>query len=146
MTMKQFHTAARRGVGAVNNPVDITFEWEVREGEFVEMTAHAPTTGQLALFFAHQTDAGTGGIRALFDFLASVLDARDYKIIEGQLYDGLDVAVVIEAVQYLTEQWSARPTKKPAASSGRQRSGGGRSTAKPLTAVSTTSNSDSTDS
>jgi hypothetical protein len=146
MTMKQFHTAARRGEGAVNNPVDIIFEWEVRDGEFVEMTAHAPTTGQLALFFAHQTDIGTGGIRALFDLLASVLGDADYKIIENQLYDGLDVAVVIEVVQYLTEQWSARPTKKPASSPGSRRNGGKRSTVKPLTAVSTTSNSDSTDS
>ena len=142
--MKQFHTAARRGQGAVNNPIDIVFEWEVREGEFVEMTAKAPTTGQLALFFAHQTDAGTGGVRALFDFLASVLSDREYKIIEDQLYDGLDVAVVIEVVQYLTEQWSARPTKSPANSSGSRRTGGRRSTAKPLTGASTTSNSDST--
>lgn len=146
MTMKQFQTAARRGAGAVNNPVDITFEFEVREGEFVEMTAQPPTTGQLALFFAHQYDSGTGGVRALFDFLSAVLPDRSYQIIEDQLHDGLDVAVVIEIVQYLTEQWSARPTPPPRASSGSRRSTGARSTAKPLAAVSTSSNSHSTDS
>jgi hypothetical protein len=146
MTIKQFHTAARRGEGAVNNPVDIPFEWEVREGEFVEMIAKAPTTGQLALFFTHQTDAGTGGIRALFDFLSSVLSDAHYKIIEDQLHDGLDVAVVIEVVQYLTQEWSARPTKKPPSSSGSRRNGGRSSTAKQLSAVSTTSPSPSTDS
>ena len=68
MTMKQFGTASRRGTGAVNNPVDVHFEFEVREGEFAEMVAHAPTTGQLALFFAKQYEGGTAGVRAMFDF------------------------------------------------------------------------------
>jgi hypothetical protein len=144
MTMKQFTTAARRGAGAVNNPVPITFEFEIREGEFVEMTAQPPTTGQLALFFAHQYDTGTGSVRALFDFIDSVLDDRDYKIIEDQLHDGLDVAVMIEMVQYLTEQWSARPTKRAPTSSASRQSTGKRSTVKPLAAVSTSSNSNST--
>jgi hypothetical protein len=142
--MKQFTTAARRGQGAVTNAVDVTFEFEIREGEFVEMTARPPTTGQLALFFAHQYDTGTGGIRAMFDLLSSVLDTRDYRIIEQQLHDGLDVAVTVEIVQYLVEQWSARPTKRPATSSGSPRSTGKRSTEKQLAAVPTTSNSHST--
>lgn len=144
--MKQFQTASRRGAGAVNNAVPITFEFEVREGEFVEMTATPPTTGQLALFFAHQYDGGTGGVRAMFDFIAAVLDDRDYKIIEGKLHDGLDVAVVIEIVQYLTTEWSARPTQPSRGSSASRRNTGTRSTAKPLSAVSTTSNSHPTDS
>jgi len=144
MTMQQFKTASRRGEGAVKNPVDITFEFEVREDEFVEMTARPPTTGQLALFFAHQYDTGTGGVRAMFDFLSAVLDDRSYAIVEDQLHDGLDVAVVIEMVQYLTEQWSSRPTKPAAASAGSRRSTGARSTAKRLAAASTTSDSTST--
>lgn len=144
MTMKQFKTAARRGEGAVNNPVELTFGFEVTEGDFVEMTAKPPTTGQLALFFAHQYDQGTGGIRAMFDFVAAVLTDKDYKIIEEKLHDGLDVAVIIEIVQWLTEQWSARPTKAAPDSSGSRRSTGKRSTGKQLAAVSTTSNSDST--
>jgi len=144
MTMKQFGTAARRGTGAVNNPVDVHFEFEVREGEFAEMVAHAPTTGQLALFFAKQYEGGTAGVRAMFDFLAAVLDDHAYKQIENQLHEGLDVAVLIEVVQYLIEEWSARPTKRPPTSSGSRQATGKRSTAKQLAAVSTTSNSDST--
>lgn len=142
--MKQFGTAARRGAGAVNNPVDIHFEFEVREGEFVEMVARPPTTGQLALFFAHQYDKGTGGVRSLFDFLSAVLSDAHYAVIEDQLHDGLDVAVVIEVVQYLVEEWSSRPTKSPRASSASPATTGKRSTAKRLTAVSTSSNSRST--
>ena len=80
----------------------------------------------------------------MFDFVAAVLDDRDYRIIEDQLHDGLDVAVIIEIVQYLTEQWSARPTKAAPDSSASRRNTGRRSTAKQLAAVSTTSNSDST--
>lgn len=141
MTMKQFQTASRRGAGAVNNAVPITFEFEVREGEFVEMTAQPPTTGQLALFFAHQYEGGTGGVRAMFDFVAAVLDQRDYDIIEKKLHDGLDVAVVIEIVQYLTSEWSARPTQPSRASSGSRRNTGKPSTGKPLSAVSNSLNS-----
>jgi hypothetical protein len=142
--MKQFQTASRRGVGAVNNAVPITFEFEVREGEFLEMTAQPPTTGQLALFFAHQYDGGTGGVRALFDFVAAVLSDADYKMIEDKLQDGLDVAVIIEIVQYLTTEWAARPTKSAPASSASRRSTGARSTGKTLAAVSTHSPSAST--
>lgn len=134
--MKQFTTAARRGTAAVRNPVDVTFEFEVREGEFVEMTAHAPTTGQLALFMAHQIDTGTGAVRSMFQLLASVLDDKDYRVIENQLHDGLDVAVVTEVVQYLIEEWSARPTSPPSASPPSPPSTGSRSTESPLAAVS----------
>jgi len=146
MTMKQFQTASRRGAGAVNNAVPITFEFEVREGEYVEMTAQPPTTGQLALFFAHQYDGGTGGVRSMFDFIAAVLDQRDYDIIERKLHEGLDVAVIIEIVQYLTSEWSARPTPPSRASSGSRRNTGTRSTAKLQAAGSTSSNSHPTDS
>ena len=137
--MKQFTTAARRGTAAVSNNADVTFEFEVRDGEFVEMTAHPPTTGQLALFMGHQLETGTGAVRAMFSLLDAVLDERDYGIIENQLQDGLDVAVVIEVVQYLIEEWSGRPTGPSPASSPSRRTTGRRSTVKPLNAASTTS-------
>lgn len=137
--MKQFNTAARRGRSSVSNPVDIEFEFEVREGEYVTMTAHAPTTGQLALFFGHQLDTGTGSIRAMFDLLSAVLDDRNYAIIEEQLHTGLDVEVVIEIVQYLVSEWAARPTGPPPGSLPSRRTTGRQSTAKPRNAASTTS-------
>jgi hypothetical protein len=134
--MKQFLTAAKRGAAAVSNPVDLTFEWEVTEGEFVEMTAHPPTTGQLALFMADQGKAGAAGVRALFEFLSTVLPDEHYDIIEGQLREGLDVAVVIEVIRYLTEEWSARPTKPSSVSSSSRNNTGRRSTVRQVSAVS----------
>lgn len=134
--MRQFTTAAKRGVSGVNNPVDIPFEWEVREGEFVEMVAHPPTTGQLALFMSGG-GKGIANIRALFEFLSTVLDDADYTIIEGQLRDGLDLQVIIDVVQYLSSEWSARPTQLASDSSPSPPSTGRRSTVRPLPTAST---------
>ena len=137
--MKQFITAARRGKAAVTNPVDVEFEFEASPGNFVQMTAHAPTTGQLALFLGHQEDANSGGVRALFSLLNDVLDDDSYRIIEAQLRDGLDVDVIVEIVQYLVAEWAARPTGPPPGSSASRRTTGAGSTGRPRNAVSTTS-------
>ena len=137
--MKQFTTAARRGAAAVANPVDVTFEFEVREGEFVEMTAAPPTSGQLALFTAHQFDKGSGSVRAMFDLLAAILSDEDYAVIEQQLHEGLDVMVLVEVVQWLIGEWTARPTTPPSASTGSRRTTGTRSTVKQRPRASTSS-------
>src|SRR5262245_48553561 len=129
--MRQFQTAAKRGAAGVSNAVDITFEYEVREGEFVEMTAHPPTTGQLALFMSGN-GKGMANVRALFEFLATVLVDDDYAIIEGQLRDGLDLQVIIDLVQFLSSEWSARPTAPPSVSSRSRRSTGRQSTVQHL--------------
>jgi len=136
--MKQFQTAARRGTAGVINSVPITFEYEVNPGEFVEMVATPPTSGQLALFLADQTGGGET-VRALFKFLDTVLRDDDYTIIERQLRDGLDVDVIVEMIQYLTEEWGARPTKRSSASSGSPSRNGPKSTVKRRAAASTTS-------
>jgi hypothetical protein len=114
--MRQFGTAARRGVAAVNNPVDITFQWEKSENDWVDMVAHPPTTGQIALFLSHQ-GTGAAGVRAMFELLQAVMERSDYDVIEDQLRVGLDVAVIVELVQFLTEEWSARPTSPASVSS-----------------------------
>lgn len=137
--MKQFRTAARRGVAAVPNAVDIDFEFEIEEDHFVAMTAHPPTSGQVALFLARQAEGGIQTVHALFDLLAAVLDQEQYDVIEAQLHEGLDVAVLVELVEYLIEEWGARPTKPRSASSSSRKSTGPRSTGKRLNAVSTTS-------
>jgi len=137
--MKQFTTAARRGQAAVSNPVDVEFEFETSPGNFVKMVAHAPTTGQLALFLGHQNDPNSGGVRALFSLLSDILDDGNYDLIEAQLREGLDVDVIVEIVQYLVSEWAARPTGPPSGSSASRRSTGAGSTAKPRNAVSTTS-------
>jgi hypothetical protein len=137
--MKQFRTAARRGQAAVPNAVDIQFEFEVDEDDFRVLTAHPPTSGQVALFLSARLEGGVRTVQALFDLLAATLDQRDYDLIEAQLHDGLDIQVIAEIVEYLIEEWGARPTKPRSASSSSRKTTGARSTAKRLNAVSTTS-------
>jgi hypothetical protein len=138
--MKQFGTAARRGMAAVNNAVDVTFQWERTEGMYVDMTAHPPTSGQIALFLRDQ-GSGSQGVRSMFELLASVLDDKDYDLIEDQLRDGLDVGVIVELVQYLTEEWSARPTSSPSDSPTSPTSTGSQSTVTQLPVAASTSSS-----
>jgi hypothetical protein len=137
---KQFKTAARRGQAAVPNAVDLPFEFEVTDGQFVPMTAHPPTSGQIALFLSQQAEGGVKSVQALFEFLDAVLDRPDYDLIEEQLHEGLDVGVTVELIEYLIEEWGARPTPPRSGSSRSPKSTGRRSTVKPLNAVSTTSN------
>jgi hypothetical protein len=131
---KQFETAARRGTPAMADAQPVTFLFDERE-----MTAAPPTSGQLALFTASQSEGGIASIRALFDLLSWVLDDADYKVIETALEEGLDLDVITEIVQYLISEWSARPTSASTGSSPSRRSTGTRSTVKPLRAASTTS-------
>lgn len=136
--MRQFGTAARRGAAAVNNPVDVTFQWEKSENEWVDMIAHPPTTGQIALFLSHQ-GTGAAGVRAMFELLQQVMSSADYDIIEDQLRVGLDVAVIVELVQFLTEEWSGRPTSPASASSQSPPSTGSPSTVTQLPVAAQTS-------
>jgi len=125
--MRQFKTAAHRGTPAVPNPVDIPFQWDEEV-----LTAHAPSSGQLALLLSHMAD-GTfrlDSIGALFDFLKGVLDDGDYDIIHTDLQQGLDVQLIVELIEALIEEWSARPTTPAVVSSRSRQSTGRRSTAK----------------
>ena len=134
MTMKQFTTAARRGSPAISESEPVTFMWDDRE-----MVAQPPTTGQLALFSAHQANGGLGGVRALFELLAAVLDEADYRVIENALQDGIDLMLVTEVVQYIIGEWSGRPTSASTGSPRSPRSTGARSTGKRRAVASTSS-------
>ena len=138
--MKQFQTAARRGTSAMTTAQPVEFEYEVSEGNFVVMRATPPTSGQLALFMTHQMDGGLSTVQALFTLLSAVLRKSDYDIIEGQLHDGLDLAVITEIVEYLVAEWSGRPTRPPSGSSPSRPTTGRRSTVKQPVEASTTSN------
>lgn len=132
--MKHFETAARRSANSpVSNPVDITFMFDEHE-----MTAHPPSTGQVALFTARQLDGGIAGVRAMLDFLAQVLGDDDFKILEQALEEGLDILLINEILSYLIEEWSARPTSPSSASSTSRNGTGRRSTAKRAARASTT--------
>lgn len=136
---KQFSTAARRGQAAVPNAVEIPFDFETGVDQWKTLTAHPPTSGQVALFLSQQGHGGVQTVTALFDFLAAVLNQTDYDVIEAQLREGLDVSVITEIIEYLISEWGARPTTPRSASSRSRNGTGRRSTVKPLNAVSTTS-------
>jgi hypothetical protein len=129
--MKQFATAARRGQSAMADAVDVDFELEVSTGDYVTLTAHPATAGQLALFMHAREDGGLGTITATFDFLAQILDEDSYKILVEELQAGLDVMVAMDIITWLIGEWSARPTPSSNGSSGSPASTGRRSTAKP---------------
>src|SRR5262245_22372265 len=112
--MRQFKTAAHRGSNAVvPNSADIPFQWDDEV-----LTAHAPSSGQLALLLSHMSDGtfGLDALAALFDFLRGILDPEDYAIIHQDLQQGLDIDLIVELVQGLIEEWSLRPTTPAAVS------------------------------
>ena len=123
--MKNFDTAARRGKTAVNNPIDIEFQID---GE--SLTAHPPSSGQLALFMSGSSDGGMKTVRSMFDFMAAILDEADYAVLEGKLHDGIDLDVVTDIIRYVVEEWSARPTKPSSGSTKSRTATGSTSTVK----------------
>ena len=123
--MKNFETAARRGVPAVSNPVDIPFQIDG-----TDFTAHPPTSGQLALFILAQGQGGYSVIGAMFTFLESILDEDGVVAIREKLTDGVELSLITDIISYLIEEWSARPTKPSSASSGSRKVTGNTSTAK----------------
>jgi hypothetical protein len=128
--MRQFSTAAHRGKAAVPNAVDIQFQWDDEV-----LTAHAPASGQLALLLSSMVDGRVqlSSLAALFDFLAAVMDEEDFAVIRADLQDGVDVEIVVDLIQGLMEEWSARPTTPAPASSPSRTPTGKRSTARPVT-------------
>jgi hypothetical protein len=126
--MRQFNTAANRGKAAVPNAVDIQFQWDD-----AVLTAHPPSSGQLALLLSTMVDGqvNISAIAALFDFLNAVMDVDDFNIIRNDLQDGVDVGLVVELIEALIEEWAVRPTTPAIASSPSRRSTGSRSTVRP---------------
>lgn len=118
--MQEFKTAAGRV--AFNEGKDIVFTVDDRE-----MTAHPPTTGQLALFMR------TDGVRAtssLLGFLSDVLEPIDWRWCEARLHGGVDVGVFAEIATWLIGEWAGRPTLPASDSSDTPSDTGDTSTAK----------------
>lgn len=107
------------------NDVDITFQID---GD--ELIAHPPTSGQLALFLTG-TGGGVGAVQSMFDFLDAVLDEEGVDIVREKLQEGVELALITDIINYLIEEWTARPTKSSTASTASRKSTGSRSTAKP---------------
>ena len=101
--MREFEIATGRA--ALVQTDDIVFKLGDRE-----ITAHAPTLGQLALFLQGGARGGMNSITGLIEFISDVVSDRDWRFIQRQLRDGLDVDVLSQISSYLIGEWSGRPT------------------------------------
>ena len=137
--MREFETAATRGKPGVGNPAEVEFKLD----EHV-LTAHPPTTGQVALFIQHGRGGGLASVESMFQFFSDILDDKDWAIVEDKLRDGMDVELLASISNYLIGEWSGRPTTPSSASSPTRNGTGPRSTAKRPRGLRTTSPSRST--
>jgi hypothetical protein len=137
--MREFSTAAARGRPGVQNAVDIEFGLDDQV-----LTAHAPTSGQIALYVQGGRSGGLRSVTSMFEFFSDVLDDRDWRIMEAKLRDGMDVDLMVEIASYLIGEWSGRPTKLSSGSSPTRNGTGPRSTVKRQAGGRTTSRSRST--
>jgi hypothetical protein len=128
---REFKTAARKTKPTVFDDAEpLTFSID---GE--EFTAYPPSAGQMAMLIAAQADSrdASESIAAIIDFLDGILDEDAQAMYRRRLLDRedpFDFDTVNDIVEGLVEEWSARPTKSPSASSSSRRSAGSRSTAK----------------
>jgi len=131
MTMKQFTTAASNtGDSEFEGAEPITFQ--VDQDTF---TAFPPTASQFALFLAAQsTHSQTADqIAALIDFFNGMLSENDQMLLRSRLMsreDSFSFETVQAILEFLVEEWSARPTQSPQESSSSRRNTGRNSTAK----------------
>ena len=121
--MREFEVAVGRA--AFNNSGDVQFKL----GKDV-LTAKAPTTGQLTLFFRGGQKGGLRSVESLMEFFSDLLDDKDWKIIENHLRDGMDLTVLSDISAYLVAEWSGRPTRPSSDSTPSPNGTGPKSTAK----------------
>lgn len=123
--MRQFSTAAARGKPGFVNSGDIEFQLDDHV-----LTAHAPTTGQIALYVQRGGGGGLRSVTSLFEFFSDILDDSDWAKVEDKLRDGMDVELLAEISTYLMGEWSGRPRLPSTDSSPTPNGTGPRSTAK----------------
>jgi hypothetical protein len=96
--------------------------------------AERPTDGQIAVLMAttnakHLTEGEM--VAGIINFFASTLDDQTHNYITNKLLDRKDPFGLLEVqdiIQWMMEEWSARPTKSSPASTQSQRSDGPNST------------------
>ena len=124
--MREFKAAAQRDA-ILENPVEI--EFSIAGTVFA---ANPPSSGQLTVFMASQADGDNSPViaKGMLELLAAVL-GDDYVVFEQMLKDGeIEMTMIMDVIEYLTETWSSRPTQRASASSPSRVSTGKRSTAK----------------
>jgi hypothetical protein len=109
-----------------------------------ECRAYRPTDGQMAMVMTslgrHVSDATK--VAGIIDFFITILDDESHQYVVERLLsrdDALGLEQVEEVMMWLIEEWSGRPTQKPAVSTGSQANGGPKS--KPRTTKRTSSRS-----
>lgn len=130
MTVKSFTTAGK-SVEANQTPLGEPLSIEL-DGR--EITFTPPTTGQWAVTMAGGTDTSSPSdmIATQINFFFGMLDTDDVNYFRHRLFDRedpFDVDNITEIIEYLIEEWSARPTKQPSDFLPSQSNGGKRSTA-----------------
>lgn len=133
MAIKEFTTAANAAVdedaGEVGASVTVSIDGR-------EVTFLPPTSGQLAVTLAGSGDMASEmeQVASTINFFFSLLDDRDSAYFRRRLFkrnDPFDVDNIAELVEYLIEEWSARPTKQPSDYLASQRTAGPKSTERP---------------
>ena len=135
MTMKAFTTAAKAVDISPDEAIEFTIDDEV-------CRAFQPSNGQLAVLLASvsSTQQWTHQVAGVINFFDAVLDENSSSYITRRLLDRQDqfgIDEVQEIIEWLVEEWSARPTQSPSGSTPSPPPGGKKST--PRTPRSTSS-------
>lgn len=134
--MKEFACAAK----AADDP-DIEIPTMFKVGDLT-CRAYQPTSGQVAMMFSRASERNEDGERtaATIDFMLGIFDKETSKELGSRLLDRDDpfeLENLTEIFEWLMEEWGARPTQSPSASSRSRASGGRKSTGKPRAVEST---------
>ena len=145
--MREFSTAARRSAPLAlegSEPIEFTVDGD-------KYTAYPPTPGQFMLLMSAQAKGRdeVESVASIIDFLDGILDENAQADFRRRLMDRddpFDFDTVTQIMEGLIEEWSARPTQSPSASSSSPANGGRKSTARRPSRASTSRTSPSTDS
>jgi hypothetical protein len=138
--MREFATALKR-----SNEEETYVEFKIagfsyeEDGETVVLAddatvrAYAPTDGQLVMVASNFTDTADNmqKVAAAINFFTGTLDEDSLVYVKRRLLDRHDpfgVEEVTEILEWLLEEWSARPTKSSSGSSASPVATGRRST------------------
>lgn len=120
--MKQFKTAVREKTESPEGTLTFKIDKD-------EITAHRPTTAQLAVMIAgfgrHRSEADQ--IATFIDFFESTLDEKDtHKVIDRLLDrdDDFGLEELAEVGIWMIEEWTGHPIQPPSDSQPSQSTGG----------------------
>lgn len=98
-----------------------------------ECHAYKPEDAQLAMLLASVSrhNNWTTQVAGIINFFVEVLDDESHSYITERLLDRKDpfgLGEVQDIIEWMTEEWTGRPTRSPSVSTRSQRSGGRKST------------------